>query len=88
MTARLYFANLCADVVRCLKAIELHDEKKYSDSLRRAYKTLHYLRIAKRPEAYEEGLLMVRGLEYARESESAHPFYDQVNRLAASFATV
>ncbi|OYV63003.1 MAG: hypothetical protein B7X03_03470, partial [Parcubacteria group bacterium 21-58-10] len=40
----------------------------YDDSLARAYRTLEGLHKAARPEAYEEGLLMLRGLDLARGS--------------------
>ena len=59
-----YFANLGADVERCLRAADDGDEKRYADSLSRAYRTLNYLR--SRPEAYEEGLLLLRGLAFAK----------------------
>ena len=64
--ARFYFANLGADVARCIKAVQSGDEKRYVDSLGRARTTLVYLR--QRPEAYEEGTLLLRGLVLARES--------------------
>ena len=82
--ARFIFANLGADVVRCIKAAEKGDEVRYQDSLVRAHKTLAHLRMAKRPEAYEEGLLMLRGLEYARSDNELKSF--QVNATAISAA--
>lgn len=64
--AVFYFANLGADVFRCIRAARDSNEGRYIESLARAHRTLEYLREAKRPEAYEEGLLMLRGLELAR----------------------
>ena len=82
MNARFYFANLCADVARCIKALESDDDKRYTDSLLRAHKTLTYLHGANRPEAYEEGLLLLRGLEYTRELGVYEVFREQLNNLA------
>lgn len=64
--AAFYFANLGADVTRCVSAIKRGDDARYDDSLSRAYRTLEELHAAARPEAYEEGLLMLRGLALAR----------------------
>ena len=86
MTPRLCFANLCADVSRCIKASKERNGARYTDSLDRAYKTLHLLRTLKRPEAYEEGLLLLRALEYARFT-SIDTFEDQVNDLAGRLVT-
>lgn len=69
--ASFYFANLGADVSRCVRALESGDEARYQDSLARAQKTCAALRGAKRPEAYEESLLLLRGLELARRSPSS-----------------
>ena len=40
-----------------------------------------------RPEAFEEGLLLLRALEYARTSHTLASFREQVNALIAPFAT-
>ena len=69
--ARFYFANLGADVARCISAAQRGDMERYYDSLERAYTTLEYVRKEHRPEAYEEGLLMSRALEYARGSQAS-----------------
>lgn len=66
--ARFYFANLGADVTRCVSAAKQGNEDRYNDSLMRAYQTLELLNKTNRPEAYEEGLLMLRGLALARET--------------------
>ncbi len=84
--AKFYFANLGADVARCVKAAEADDETRYQDSLVRAQKTLALLREANRPEAYEEGLLLLSGLEYAREDGTLESFRSNVNDLTASFS--
>jgi len=64
--AAFYFANLGADVSRSINAAKQGNEVRYNDSLARAYQTLEFLHKANRPEAYEEGLLMLRGLALAR----------------------
>lgn len=64
--AAFYFANLGADVSRCVSAAKQGNDARYGDSLSRAYRTLEELHKAARPEAYEEGLLMLRGLALAR----------------------
>lgn len=53
MDARFYFANLGADVARCVAAAQKGNEQRYKDSLDRGYRTLDFLRRAQRPEAYE-----------------------------------
>ncbi len=65
--ARFYFANLGADASRCMSAMREGDEERYQDSLERGYQTLDYLQHSERPEAYEEGLLMLRGVALAHE---------------------
>jgi hypothetical protein len=70
-SATFYFANLGADIARCAAAAEQGDESRYGASLVRARQTLKALHATGRPEAYEEGLLMLRGLALARESPTA-----------------
>lgn len=80
--ARFYFANLGADVARCLRAAEDGNEKRYADSLDRAYHTLNYLR--NHPEAHEEGLLLLRGLAFAKgDADSRRNFSNVLDRLIA-----
>ena len=74
--ARFYFANLGADVARCLRAAEDGNEKRYADSLDRAYGTLNYLR--NRPEAREEGLLLLRGLAFVKNDSVLRQNFSQV----------
>jgi len=69
--AAFYFANLCADVSRCVNAAEQNNEERYQESLERAYRTASYIRTMNRPEAYEEALLMLRGLALARTTPEA-----------------
>lgn len=69
--ASFYFANLGADVTRCVSAARRGDTVRYDDSLVRAYRTLEDLHKTARPEAYEEGLLMLRGLALARATPEA-----------------
>ncbi len=88
MNARFYFGNLIADTLRCIKALEAGDENRYMQSLSRARKSLSYLRSAQRPEAYEEGLLLVYGLTLARASDRVNHFKTQLERLALSFTMV
>ena len=86
--ATFYFANLSADVSRCVNAAKENNQARYDDSLVRAYKTLELLHKTNRPEAYEEGLLMLRGLALARtEPESLESFQSGVNALVGSFST-
>ncbi len=86
--ARFFFANLGADVARCASAAQQGDEQLYAASLGRAHKTLEDLRASHRPEAYEEGLLLLRGLHYAREDKTLSRFRSDLNRLIATFAIV
>ena len=85
--AAFYFANLGADVSRCITAAKQKNESRYDDSLARAYQTLELLHKTKRPEAYEEGLLMLRGLEFARTApESLISFGIALDDLIAPFS--
>jgi hypothetical protein len=85
--AAFYFANLGADVSRCITASREGNEARYEDSLSRAYRTLEALRGTARPEAYEEGLLMLRGLALASESPSSlASFETSLNSLIAPFS--
>ena len=84
--ARFYFANLCADVIRCIAAAEKADDVRYRASLERAWKTIDHIRSSHRPEAYEEALLLLRALELRRESGNMNVLRNYVNALAADFA--
>lgn len=85
--AAFYFANLGADVSRCITAAKQGNEAQYEDSLARAYRTLEELRKTRRPEAYEEGLLMLRGLALARTTpETLSSFQSSLNSLVSTFA--
>ncbi len=84
--ARFYFANLGADVARCIKAAQANNEERYENSLVRAQTTLAHLRHAHRPEAYEEGLLLLRGLEYARQENGLRAFEAQLTNLISAYA--
>ena len=86
--AAFYFANLGADVSRCITASREGNEARYEDSLSRAYRTLEDLHKALRPEAYEEGLLMLRGLALARRTpESLASFQTSLDSLVSVFAS-
>ncbi len=85
--AAFYFANLGADVSRCITAAKQGNETRYEDSLARAYRTLEDLHSTKRPEAYEEGLLMLRGLDLARMSpETLSSFQSSLDALISAFS--
>jgi len=85
--AAFYFANLGADVTRCVSAAKQGNETRYDDSLARAYQTLEGLHSTKRPEAYEEGLLMLRGLTLARATpEALSSFQLSLNSLIGAFS--
>ena len=84
--ARFYFANLGADVMRCVSASEAGNQSRYDDSLKRAYHTLAFLRSVERPEAYEEGLLLLRGLEHARNDGALPAFAESLNTLIAQYS--
>ena len=85
--AAFYFANLGADVSRCVRAAKEGNETHYEDSLARAYRTLEELHKAVRPEAYEEGLLMLRGLALARKSpETLAAFQTSLDSLISVFS--
>lgn len=85
--AAFYFANLGADVVRCVSAAKQGNETRYDDSLARAYRTLEELHKTARPEAYEEGLLMLRGLDLARATpEALASFQLAIDSLIGTFS--
>jgi len=87
-SAAFYFANLGADVARCASAITRGDDARYDDSLSRAYRTLGELRKTSRPEAYEEGLLMLRGLVLARAApEALARFQTALDSIIGAFLT-
>ena len=85
--AAFYFANLGADVSRCVRAAKEGNEVRYEDSLARAYRTLEELHKTSRPEAYEEGLLMLRGLALARKApETLATFQRSLDSLISVFS--
>lgn len=85
--AAFYFANLGADVSRCITAAKQGNETRYEDSLARAYCTLEELHKTKHPGAYEEGLLMLRGLELARTTpETLSSFQTSLDSLISTFS--
>lgn len=84
--AGFYFANLGADVLRSALAAENSREAEYELSLERVYRTLRLIEKENRPEAFEEGLLLLRGLEYAREAGALAEFRENVNELIEPFA--
>jgi hypothetical protein len=86
--AGFYFANLGADVSRCINAVKQGNETLYDDSLARAYRTLEDLHKTARPEAYEEGLLMLRGLALSRATpETLSSFQISLDSLIGAFST-
>lgn len=85
--AAFYFANLGADVTRCINAAKQGNESRYEDSLVRAHQTLEFLHKTARPEAYEEALLMLRGLALARtEPETLASFQTSLDSLIGIFS--
>ncbi|MBI4093901.1 hypothetical protein HY417_02970 [Candidatus Kaiserbacteria bacterium] len=84
--AAFYFANLGADVMRCALAAQSKNDKEYLASLDRAFRTLHLLAKEQRPEALEEGLLLLRALEHARTMGTLRTFIDQVNLVIEPFS--
>lgn len=85
--AAFYFANLGVDIARCASAAKRGDEARYADSLSRAHRTLEQLHKAARPEAYEEGLLMLRGLAFARATpEALASFRSSLDSLIGVFS--
>ena len=85
--AAFYFANLGADISRCITAARQGNEARYDDSLVRAYQTLELLHKTARPEAYEEGLLMLRGLAFARATpEALASFQSALDSLMSVFS--
>ena len=84
--ARFYFANLGVDVARCVSAVNSGNMKRFSDSLKCAHKTLSFLRDSNRPEAYEEGLLLLRALQYARTNGKLREFNEELNKLISQYA--
>ena len=86
--ARFYFGNLISDVVRCTNAALGDNDERFRGSLARAQKTLNYLRHAQRPEAYEEGLLLLRALALARARGTLSTFRTHLTSLALSFTAL
>lgn len=86
--ARFYFANLGADVARCISSLQANHNERYRDSLDRAYHTLAFLREINRPEVYEEGLLLLRGLEQARTERTLPVFKREVTQLITEYSPI
>lgn len=82
--ARFYFANLLADIARCVGAREMHNELRYQDSFARARKTLGLLRKSGRPEAYEEGILLCRALKLS-DDDTISGFKKNLSALSLQF---
>jgi len=77
--AAFYFANLGADVSRCITAAKQENEVRYKDSLSRAYRTLEELHKTARPEAYEEALARAT-------PEALSSFQSSLNSLIGTFS--
>ncbi|HEY4520959.1 MAG TPA: hypothetical protein VJL57_01020 [Candidatus Paceibacterota bacterium] len=84
--AKFYFANLGVDVARCATAAIDGNMERYAASRARAIITLDHLHHSGRPEAYEEGLLLMRALEYARADRRLEDFKKQLDAVIAPFA--
>ena len=84
--ATFYFANLASDVMRCIAALERGDENRYQASRTRAGKTLAALRTCRHPEAYEEGLLLLRALTYARSPDTLSDLRFALDRMIAELS--
>ena len=85
--ATFYFANLGADVMRCVRAAQEGNEERYRDSLARAKRTLAQVRAAGHSGAYEEGLLLLRGLALARATPaSLAVFQKELDSLIGTLA--
>jgi hypothetical protein len=57
------------------------DEERYRNSLARARRTLLAMRANNRPEAHEEGLLLVRGLQLAKMAGNLKDFEQALNKI-------
>src|SRR3989338_9122612 len=86
--AAFYFANLGADVSRCITAAKEGNEARYEDSLARAYRTLEALHKTARPEAHEDGLLLLRAPPLPRTTPAPlSSFQSSLNSLVSTFAS-
>jgi len=81
MTDKFYFANLGADVMRCIRAAKDNDIDRYNASVARAYGTLDYIHKAKNFLLYEEGLLLMRGLALAKADDRLDIFSTRLNTM-------
>ncbi|OGG63364.1 hypothetical protein A3D66_02905 [Candidatus Kaiserbacteria bacterium RIFCSPHIGHO2_02_FULL_50_9] len=79
--AALQFGNLAADVVRSISALDHGNLQQYQDSLGRAYHGLALLRRSESRSAYEEGLLMIRGLLHAKSRGTLTQFKKNLNKI-------
>lgn len=86
-SVNFYFANLGADVIRCIKAAKDNNNLRYESSLARAYQTLQYIRKTKHYTSYEEGLLLLRGLVLARADGRLTSYESRVNTTIATCYT-
>ena len=84
--ARFFFANLAVDVGRCVSALQKGDSARYETHLAEAYKTLAFLRGTKNAAAYEEGELLIRGLDYARELGTLSSFSSALDNMLIEYA--
>ncbi len=83
-STKFYFANLGADVARCIRASKDNNETRYKSSLTRAYKTLGHINRAKQYSSYEEGLLLLRGLALARADNKLDAYEYKVNSIIST----
>jgi len=86
--ARFYFANLGADVMRCVVAIKEEDEDKYANSLDRAHSTLALLETTDAPGAHEEGKLLLEALRCAKNYKRMDEFSQNLNKTVAPLLTL
>lgn len=84
--ARFFFANLAVDVGRCVSALQKGDSARYETHLAEAYKTLAFLRDTKNAAAYEEGELLIRGLDYARELGTLPAFNAALDNILLEYS--
>ena len=80
--ATFYFLNLVSDMMRSADTASDNNSERLQESLKRARSTLAHLRNVRRPEAYEEGLMLYRGFKHAHEQGNLEAYKNNLSRIS------
>lgn len=85
---KFYFANLGADIARCISALHNNNIDRYNQTFHHAQQTLKKLSVNKNSSAYKEGVLLLEGFNLAREKDMLPLFNKRLNVLIAQVSSV